>query len=275
MERNGSTLSRALIMDGQISLAVIDGTALVKEAAARHSLKAGSLQALGKALIASCYLCGWLKGERSSLTVSFLSDGDFGRISILGDGNLNLRGYVQNKDCEEGRLGEGTLTVVRDDGDRLPFAGSVPLISEEIAENFSAYFRESEQVQTGILLSVITDGDNLVRAGGVFLQALPFASEEAHAFLERGASQVKKYLDAGEYPKIFEEFGANGIDTREVKFACSCSVERVESLILSMGKESALALCEEEGEIKVHCEYCNADYKFDKQRVRELFKNHE
>lgn len=275
MERNISTLSRALIMDGQISLAVVDATSLVSEAAKRHSLKEASLKALGKTLIASSYLCSWLKGGRSSLTVSLSADGDFGRISVLGDGSLNLRGYVQNKDCEKGKLGNGTLTVVRDDGDRLPFAGSVPLVSEEIEENFSAYFRESEQVQTGIALSVVTNGEKLVRAGGVFLQALPFASEKARAFIENRTAHFKKYLEAGEYDKIFKEAGAEEKDTRETKFSCRCSVERVESLILSMGEESALSLLEEEGQISVHCEYCNADYKFGKERVRELFKNHE
>ncbi len=271
MDRNISTLSRALIMDGQISLVVVDATSLVSEAAKRHSLKEASLKALGKTLIASCYLCSWLKGERSSLTVSLSADGDFGKISVLGDGSLNLRGYVQNKNCDKGKLGKGTLTVVRDDGEGLPFAGSVPLVSDEIEENFSAYFRESEQVQTGIALSVVTNGKKLVRAGGVFLQALPFASDKARAFIEKQTAHFKG-LDAGEYSKIFKEFGVEEKDTRETKFSCRCSEKRVESLILSMGEKSALSLLEEEGQISVHCEYCNADYIFGKERVRELFK---
>lgn len=275
MEQKTSTLSRALILDGQVSLAVIDSTSLVLEAARRHSLKEGSLTVLAKTLTASCYLCGWLKGAKSSLTVSLSANGDFGRISVLGDGNLNLRGYVQNKDCVKGKLGAGSLTVVRDDGEKLPFAGCVPLVSEEIGENFSAYFQESEQVQTGIALSVVLNDGILVRAGGVFLQALPFAGEEARTFIKSGAARFKAYLDSGEYSRIFKELGVEKAETREAKFACRCSEERVESLILSMGEESALELLKEEGKISVHCEYCNADYVFGKERVRKLFKNHE
>lgn len=272
MEQNKSTLSRALAMDGQISVAVVDATSLVREAAERHSLKEGSLKALAKTLMVSCYLCGWLKGEKSSLTVSLTADGDFGRVSVLGDGSLNLRGYVQNKNCVNGKLGRGTLTVVRDDGEGLPFAGSVPLVSEEIEENFSAYFHESEQLQTGIVLSVITNRDEVVRAGGVFLQALPFASDEARAIIDNAAAKVKGYLDAGEYGKIFKVFGIEEVQSHETKFACRCSAERVESLILSMGEESAFSLLEEEGRISVHCEYCNTDYEFGKERISELFK---
>lgn len=275
MEKKTGTLSRALVSDGQVSLAVLDTTELVREAWRRHSPKAGSLSVLGKTLTASAYLCGWLKGEKSSLTVSLFSDGDFGRVSVLGDGNLNLRGYIEHADREAGRLGKGTLSVIRDDGTGLPFAGTVPLVSEEIGENFSAYFRESEQLPTEILLSVVADGDEPIRAGGVFLQALPFADEKARSLVGSGTAPLKKLLDSGEYGKIFEAFGAEKTESREIKFACRCSMERVESLILSMGKESAFALLEEEGKISVHCEYCNTDYVFGKDRIRKLFKKHE
>ena len=263
MQTKVSTLFRALVSDGQVSLAVLDTTALVKEAAARHKLKAGAVKILGKTLTASGYLCGWLKNGKSSLTVSVYSDGDFGKISVLGDGNLNLRGYVENADCASGRLGRGTLSVVRDDREGLPFAGTVPLVSEEMEDNFTAYFGESEQLQTGIALS-----------GGVFLQALPFASEKARAFIETETARFRQF-DAGDYGKILSELGVQKADTREIKFACRCSRERVESFILSMGREDAFALLKEEGKISVHCEYCNTDYVFGTEEIRKLFKKHE
>lgn len=275
MREKTSTLSRAVVSDGQVSLAVIDATALVAEAQKRHGLKEGALTVLGNTLTAACYLCGWLKGEKSSLTVSLHADGDFGKISVLGDGNLNLRGYVEHADCAGGRLGKGALTVVRDDGEGLPFAGTVPLVSEEIGDNFAAYFRESEQRQTGIALSVVSQGEKLIRAGGVFLQALPFADEKARSLIENRTAELREFLDAGDFDKIFKIFGAEKTETREAKFSCSCSVAKVESLILSMGKESALALLKEEGHISVHCEYCNTDYRFGEDRIRKLFGEHE
>ena len=274
MQTKVSTLFRALVSDGQVSLAVLDTTALVKEAAARHKLKAGAVKILGKTLTASGYLCGWVKNGKSSLTVSVYSDGDFGKISVLGDGNLNLRGYVENADCASGRLGRGTLSVVRDDREGLPFAGTVPLVSEEMEDNFTAYFGESEQLQTGIALSVVTDGDKVVSSGGVFLQALPFASEKARAFIETETARFRQF-DAGDYGKILSELGVQKADTREIKFACRCSRERVESFILSMGREDAFALLKEEGKISVHCEYCNTDYVFGTEEIRKLFKKHE
>ena len=274
MQVRPSTVSRALIKNGQVSLAVLDTTALVCEAAKRHSLTGDALTVLGKTLTAAGYLCGWLKGGKSSLTVSVRADGDFGKISVLGDGNLNLRGYVENA-CARGKLGKGALSVVRDDGEGLPFAGTVALVSEETEENFVAYFRESEQIKTGIALSVVSKNSEVLRAGGVFLQALPFADEKACDFVARGAEGFTDFLEAGEYEKIFGASGVEAFETREMKFACRCSKERVEALILSMGKESAFALLKEQGQISVHCEYCNTDYVFGKDRIRKLFGKHE
>ena len=271
MARPVSTISRALVR-GELSLAVLDTTALVREAARRHSLKAGAASVLGNTLTASAYLCGWLKGENSALTVSILSNGDFGRVSVLGDGNMRLRGYVENPACQEGRLGEGTLLIVRDDGQGLPFSGTVPLVSEEMDENFAAYFAESEQIPTGVALSVVCDGNDVVRAGGVFLQALPQASEEARATIKSDTARLKELLVAGQYDGIFQEYGVDAFETREVKFACTCSKKRVESLLFAMGREQALALCEEDGQISVHCEYCNSDYVFDKAQIIKLFQ---
>ena len=271
MEKETSTLSRALISDGQVSLAVLNTTSLVKEAARRHHLKEGALSVLGNTLTASAYLCSWLKGSKSSLTVSLLADGDFGKVSVLGDGNLYLRGYVENPACEKGRLGGGTLSVVRDDREGLPFAGTVPLVSEEMGENFAAYFSESEQILTGVSLCVVTEGNGLVRAGGAILQALPFADDKARSLIRNDTARLKEFLLAGEYDQIFKEFSAEKAETREVKFACTCSKKRVESLLLSMGKEQAIALSEEDGQISVHCHYCNSDYVFSKEQVRKLF----
>lgn len=271
-----STLSRAVVLGGQVSLAVLDTTALVAEGGRRHDLKGDALSLYGKTVTAACYLCGWLKRGASALTVSVNADGDFGKLSISGDGNLGLRGYLQNTGCVKGKLGSGTLTVVLDNGEGIPFAGTVPLVSEKMEENFARYFEESEQRLTGVALSVVLDNDgNLVRAGGAFLQALPSADEGVRAKIKEETPRLKAFLERGEYDRIFDYFGAQERDTREAKFACRCSKERVESLIFSMGKREALKLCEEQGKISVHCEYCNTDYDFSKERIKELFKRHE
>ena len=161
-----SLIYNTLIWDGAVSLAVLDTTALVREAAARHALTPVASAALGRTMSAAAYLCSWLKTEESSLSVTIDGGGVGGKISVAGDGNLNMRGFVSEPCADlplraDGKLDVGsfvgkcgTLTVIRDEGEGIPFVGTSALVSGEVAEDFSAYFLMSEQRPTAIALGV-------------------------------------------------------------------------------------------------------------------------
>ena len=275
----------------RVSLAVLDTTALVNEAISRHRLTPVAAAALGRTLTATAYLCSWLKEGDSALSVTINGNGAGGKICVSGDGNLSLRGFIENPGVElplreDGKLNvgacvgkEGVLTVVRDDGAGLPFTGTCPIVSGEIAEDFSAYFLASEQRPTAIALGVKigTDG-KCVGAGGVFLQPLPNAGEDVLARTER---EIGKF---GNISSMIAAIGARGVlesveksafEEREVRYRCFCSRAKTASLILSLGKEDAYELLNTEGKISVYCHYCNTDYVFYERDVAALFADKE
>ncbi len=279
---------KTLIWGGRVSLCVLDTTALVNEAMLHHALTPVAAAALGRTITATAYLCSWLKEDESSLSVTIAGNGVGGKICVAGDGALHMRGFVEHPDADlppraDGKLdvggftgAEGTLTVIRDDGEGIPFVGTSALVSGEIAEDFSAYFLTSEQRPTGIALGVRigTDG-TCVGAGGLFLQPLPGAGED---ILDRIEEVMRGY---GSISSIFAEEGAEGIFTRfgvpmpagrGMSFHCHCSRERIESLILSLGREEAESILEDEGEISVYCHYCNTTYRFGREETRALFE---
>lgn len=291
MQKTVSVLCKTLIRESEVSLAVLDTTALVNEAITRHALSPVAAAALGRTLTASAYLCGWLKEEESALSVSVDGGGVGGKIFVSGDGALNLRGFVQNPSVAlppraDGKLDvgrfvgrEGTLTVTRDDGEGLPFSGSCPLVSGDIAEDFSAYFLQSEQRPTAVALGVKIGRDGkCAGAGGLFLQPLPFAKEENIDFC---ASEIRKYaalsslIEEEGADGILRAFGAENVQVREIRYRCRCSRERAESLVRAMGREEAESLIKERGRVTVHCDYCNTDYDFDEERLLELFEGGE
>ena len=69
MPKEISTICRGIAW-GDISLAVLDTTALVNEAIRRHRLSPVAAAALGRTFTAAAYLCSWLKSEESTLSVS-------------------------------------------------------------------------------------------------------------------------------------------------------------------------------------------------------------
>lgn len=288
MQKEVSKIYKTLVCGGEVSLAVLDTTVLVREAVRRHALSPVAAAALGRTMTATAYLCSWLKGEESNLYVTVSGNGPGGKISVSGDGALHLRGNIQVPDVSlplraDGKLDvggcvgkEGTLTVVRDDGEGIPFVGTCALLTGEIGEDFSAYFLTSEQRPTAIALGVLLTSDALcLGAGGVFLQPMPGASEEAISYAE---TQIAKFAHISSLiaemgaEKIMKDFfGAEHTDERDLVFRCRCSREKAASAVLSMGKKDAEKLLDEEGKIAVHCHDCNTDYLFDREDVAALF----
>jgi molecular chaperone Hsp33 len=56
------------------------------------------------------------------------------------------------------------------------------------------------------------------------------------------------------------------------RFACSCSRERVGRMIQGLGEAEARDIIDEQEAIKVDCEFCGAQYRFDKVDVAQIFK---
>lgn len=270
---------RGLLYNGEVSFAVADTTRLVNEAIRIHGLSALSAAALGRTLTAAAYMCSSLKEERGALSVSVKGDGVGGSIYVSGDKALHMRGYIENPHAElppnaMGKLDvggcvgrNGYLSVVRDDGDNIPFVGTTELVSGEIGEDFAAYFAYSEQIPTAVAVGVKigTDGTCL-GAGGVFLQPLPGASEESIEKAEKSIGQfsaISSLMERMTAQEVLEQyFGAVKFYTQKPEYKCNCSRHYIEGILAAMGEEELRSILAEQGEISVHCHYCNTDYKF-------------
>ena len=123
--------------------------------------------------------------------------------------------------------------------------------------------------------------DNTVRqAGGFIIQLMPFASEEVISKLEQNLSNIKSVtsmLDEGMGPEemakvICDGFDVNITDTIPVGFKCNCTKERVSKALISIGKEELSKIVNEEDSINLHCDFCNSDYKFTKDELKELLE---
>jgi len=61
------------------------------------------------------------------------------------------------------------------------------------------------------------------------------------------------------------------LDTQPLRFACSCSRERVEGMLASLGREEAEAAAES-GQAEIRCEFCGRSYHFSQQEIAQLFE---
>ena len=68
-----------------------------------------------------------------------------------------------------------------------------------------------------------------------------------------------------EQPRLFEE--------KPIEFVCTCSVEKVETMLRSLGEAEVQSIIQEQGSIGVTCEFCNTDYRLDAIDAERLFKD--
>ena len=285
-------LYKTLIYDNQFSLSLLDTTDMVNEAIRIHKLTPVSAAALGRTMTVCTYMSSGLKNSKDKLYVTVAGDGPLGKITVCGNGELKMRGTVDNP-CVDiplkpngkldvgGAVGKGRLTVVKSMGLKEPYSGSAELITGEIAEDFTAYFAYSEQQPTAIALGVKIGVDgNCVGAGGVILTALPFATEEniikAEKLMQNFSdisTKIEKIGIDGVMKEYFGEEIKEEVSKLFPEYKCLCSQEYVEGILLSLGEKELFDIIEKEGQIKVDCEFCDKEYLFDREMVKNLLKN--
>ena len=119
------------------------------------------------------------------------------------------------------------------------------------------------------------------RAGGLLLQALPPANNqaspaEAWETAEHLASTVtgEELLEldhASLLGRLFNEFDVRLFPPHTLAFKCQCSRERSLRALAALGRSDAYALLSERDLIETHCEFCGAEYRFGQQDLDDLF----
>ena len=275
-------LLRTLVCDEQVSLTLCDTTELVKEAAKRHVLSPSSTKLLGEFLSVAAFMSAALKGTRGEISFSVKCNGACGDINVSGNQALHIRGYVDNVALEtvDAALGAyGSLTVIRDDGYSRPFVGACSIPDNPTVTGlFEEYYRISEQLPTFLACVVDVDGNGEVRfAGLAALQPLPFTEESVLQSLPKGEalqSIVTQIPELGLEGALKEYFSAklDGITWRNVAYQCHCSRLRLCEVLVSLGEEQMRQIIREDGELRVHCHYCNTDYVFTEEDADKIFK---
>ena len=118
------------------------------------------------------------------------------------------------------------------------------------------------------------------QAGGFIIQLMPFAEESVISKLEENLSKVDSVtamFEAGNTPEqilniLLEGMDVEITDTMPAKFYCDCCKERVEKVIISIGKKDIQSMIAEGEDVEVNCQFCNSHYKFNVDELKELLK---
>ena len=283
---------RATAANDQIRAFAAVTTEMVETAREHHNTSPVATAALGRLLTAGAMMGSMMKGEKDVLTLQIKAGGPLQGITVTADSQGNVKGYVGNPDVcipanskgkldVAGAVGPGFLTVIKDMGLKEPYSGQVMLQTCEIAEDLTYYFATSEQVPSAVGLGVLMNKNNTVRqAGGFIVQLMPFAEEEVISRLEQNVQKINSVtnlLEEGHTPeslleKVLEGFEMQINEKMDTRFRCNCSKERVAKALISIGRKELNEMIQEGKPIEMNCHFCNTNYNFTVEELKEILR---
>lgn len=283
---------RAVAADSQIRAFAAVTTETVETARKDHNTSPVATAALGRLLTGGAMMGVMMKGENDILTLQIKGDGPINGITVTADSKGRVKGYAGNPEVlipanskgkldVSGAVGNGILNVIKDMGLKEPYSGQVALQTGEIAEDLTYYFAVSEQVPSAVGLGVLMNKDNTVRqAGGFIVQVMPFAEEATIAKLEQNVQKIQSVttlLEQGHTPEslleqVLEGFDIEINDTIPTEFYCNCDKNRVEKALISIGRKELNELIQEGKEVELNCHFCNTNYVFSVEELKEILR---
>lgn len=305
------SLRRFLLHGAPVRGEIVSLDAAWQEVAGRHAFprsvrdRLGELCAAGLLLSASLKFDGALvlqihgDGPVSLLVVECDSNGSFRATAKLREG------VACPEDADLATLvnahGRGRFVVTldprTDSPNRRPYQGIVPFEGRTVAEVLERYMARSEQVPTRLWLAA-----DDARATGLLLQRLPEEGGHAVAWTagpaDEGTAAAAATGPSGDTDgwsrlqhlgetlsrdellalppsrilhRLFWQEPLHAFDSRALRFACTCSREKVAGMLRMLGRDEIEAIVAEQGAIGVRCEYCNTPYEFDAIDGAELF----
>ncbi len=281
-----------LAYNGKVNVRCINSTNLVEEARKIHDLSPTATAALGRLLTITSLLGKEMKDEEGTITTQVKGNGPIGTMIAVSNNKGIVKGYVSNPyvdlplNQKNGKLnvGEavgksGMIYIIKDIGLKEPYVGMTPIVSGEIAEDFTHYFATSEQTPTVVALGVLVDKNGVKAAGGYLITLMPDAGEEEIQKIEKAlknADSISKMLDDGkELIEIAEMVtGDENIMYFEnddiPKYECNCSKEKMEKALISIGKDDLKEIIETDGKAEIVCHFCNKKYLFSKEELEKM-----
>ncbi|HEV7271563.1 Hsp33 family molecular chaperone HslO [Pseudoxanthomonas sp.] len=281
-DASADTLTRFLLPAAGVRGVAVRLDETWQTVAGRADYPPSTRELLGEASAAAVLFTGHTKVD-GRLSIQLRSQGSLRGLFAECTASGTVRGIAQLSAGQDAPrdlrdLGDDALLAITIENPGLDprepqrYQSLVGLEASRLAEAFEDYFRQSEQLPTRLLLSA--DGDH---ACGLMLQKLPGDEGDDDGWNRAGAlfdtlgeTELLATPVSDLLHRLFHEESPQILTQRPVRFGCSCSRERVESMLQSLGEEEATAALAD-GVAEVRCEFCGQEYRFSPLQIAELF----
>jgi len=269
--------------------------AAIDKILAAHAYPEPVAALLGEACALAALIGSSLKFE-GRLIVQAQGDGPVRYVVADYSTDGSLRGYCRYDEAEvaeaskgfarpgaQSLLGKGVFIMTLDRGaDFERTQGITPIEGESLSLCAEHYFEQSEQVPTKVRLavgSVATDTGVQWRAGGAMIQVI--AGDTARGSTEEVWDRTRalfhtladdELIDPTITPetllfRLFHEDGVRLEGAKALAAVCRCSKDRIAAVLASFDPAERHDMVEDDGKIRVTCEYCATVYELEPDDV--------
>ena len=235
---------------------------------------------LGESVVATALLSSTIKRSDGTLLMQMQGRGPVSLLVAECSSEYGLRctarwtGAIARVPLKD-LFGDGRCAITLGTGSGRPlYQGIVPLESLDLAAAIEDYMRRSEQLETRIWLFA-----DDAAASGLLLQRIPegvCADPDAfNRIALLSATVTPRELHSLSAPallrRLFPEDDVRLFGGRPLHFACTCTRERVGTMLEMLGQVEVSKVVAERGQVDVTCEYCNRAYTFSAEQCGQLF----
>jgi molecular chaperone Hsp33 len=260
----------------------------------RHDYPRPVAMLLGEALTLAALVGSLLKAD-GRMVVQAQGEGPV-PLLVAEHGAGGLRGYARlaegatdalknaNRLPPAALLGAGSLVMTLDLGPgQEPYQGIVALEGDTLAQCAEAFFRVSEQTDTGIRLAVgevmSSTAPHSWRAGGVLMQRVAgddkrgdTAEDWVRASMLFATVKDEELVDPELAAdrllyRLFHEEGVRMGEASALDDRCSCDEDRLTGVMRNFPQEELRDLVEPDGMLHARCQFCARSYVIAPERV--------
>lgn len=239
---------------------------------------------LAEALVAASLMVGTLKFD-GRLALQAQGQGELSLLLAEATHDNTVRGLAHWKQpVAQGELpdlaallgDQAMMAITLKPQHGKDYQSLVSLASSDLAACLDDYFDQSEQLPTHIRLAF---GNG--RATGLLLQRMPdqHADRQTNDDQWRTLQALTETLTTAELLdlpldtilyRLFHETPPQLAEPVELRFACTCNRDRVETMLVSLGRTELQSMLDEQGEADVRCDFCRQNQHFDADQLKAL-----
>ncbi len=273
-----TVLYKLLTQDKQARIFFVDNAKIMNQAGAPFD--GVTFNVFSAALTFTCILHGIItNAKRISVKLETSEPSAF---MVFGaDANGDVQGYVsdelaarQYSSLKEMAGSNGYIKIVYDNGADAVFTGIVEIKEDDVAQNLSRYFLQSEQTESVFRYFCERETSGFCLSRGVLIQALPFADS---TLIPQWANRLEKekaviadcHIMNGILPEVVFADAAVA-EQWPVRLRCSCDRQTVLFMLMGLGVSELEWTINDNQDIEIRCGKCGQRYRFGAEEIQSL-----